>query len=111
MQIQPRPFEQHVPVQDTWLLARRAREPPRGPSTTLVARESGPGHDMASLSVGLLLQQARVAARLSQQELADRVSVAVKSIQLIETGRTRFPTRNVLRRISSVLGVDLVVHL
>lgn len=52
------------------------------------------------------LERARRAAVLTQRELAEKAGVPRKSIQYIETGRTRTPHPATLRKLADVLGCD-----
>ncbi len=49
------------------------------------------------------LERARRAAGYSQRELAEAASVPRKSIQYIETGRTRTPHPSTFRKLAGVL--------
>jgi transcriptional regulator with XRE-family HTH domain len=49
------------------------------------------------------LERARRAAGYSQRELAELAEVPRKSIQFIETGRTRTPHPSTLRKLAGVL--------
>jgi len=66
-------------------------------------RFQGPG----DRDLGMLLQQSRVGARMSQRELAERARVSFETVRGIENHTIRFPLRKVLDRLGSVLGVDL----
>lgn len=52
------------------------------------------------------LERARRRATLTQAELADRAGVQRKSVWNIETGRSRTPHPNTLRKLAVVLGCD-----
>ncbi len=54
------------------------------------------------------LERARRMKLLTQRELAEQAEVPRKSIQYIESGRTRTPHPNTLRKLASVLEVDPV---
>jgi tetratricopeptide (TPR) repeat protein/DNA-binding XRE family transcriptional regulator len=54
---------------------------------------------------GARLRARREAARLSQQELADRSGLSIRAIRNIERGRTQWPYRNSLTRLADALGV------
>lgn len=54
---------------------------------------------------GTLVKKARKDAKLSQEQLADRVGVARTSITNIEVGRQHTPL-HMVARIAGILGVD-----
>jgi transcriptional regulator with XRE-family HTH domain len=54
---------------------------------------------------GARLRARREAARLSQQELADRSGLSIRAIRNIERGRTQWPYRNSLTRLADALGM------
>lgn len=60
---------------------------------------------LSSGDIATSIQQARVAARLSQQELAVATNVPIAEIRAIERRTVRFPPRALLQKISGVLGV------
>ncbi len=60
------------------------------------------------MSFGAQLRSAREAAGLSQQELAEKASIAIDSIQNWEQGRTR-PRLPALAKLAQTLGVSLDV--
>jgi sugar lactone lactonase YvrE/transcriptional regulator with XRE-family HTH domain len=53
--------------------------------------------------LGALLKHHRVAARLTQEELAERAQVSVRSISDLERGRQRTPYRETVRRLADAL--------
>ncbi len=71
--------------------------PPRG-------AETEPGDDPAAL--GDRLRAHRRSAGISQQELAERSGLTVRMISNLESGRTRWPFPNSLRRLADALGLD-----
>jgi len=91
-------------VRDTWVVATRA---PRA-AAARAGPPPAPRRGLAERDIGLLLQQARVAAHLSQADLADLASVPVEAIRAIEKHELRFPQGRLLARMSASLGVDLV---
>src|SRR5579883_2344745 len=56
------------------------------------------------ISFGALLRQYRLAARLTQEKLAERSGLGVRSVQNLERG-ANYPHRETLRRL--VHGLDL----
>jgi transcriptional regulator with XRE-family HTH domain len=52
-----------------------------------------------------MLRAYRQSAGLSQQDVADRSGVAVRTISDLERGRTRWPYRDSLRRLADALGL------
>jgi DNA-binding XRE family transcriptional regulator len=94
-----------VPVVDTWYTAQPA---PRGQAAL------APRGDRQTVRVAKgrsdlrqQLQHSRMAAGLSQGDLARRSGVAIRTIQQIEHGDRRFPPRKTLEQLSSVLGARL----
>jgi transcriptional regulator with XRE-family HTH domain/tetratricopeptide (TPR) repeat protein len=61
-------------------------------------------HD-ATQPVGDRLRRARMAARLSQEELAERTGLSVRAISDLERGRTRRPYPHTLRLLTEALGL------
>jgi ribosome-binding protein aMBF1 (putative translation factor) len=59
--------------------------------------------------LGVLVRDARMAADLSQSELAKRVGTSQSAIARLESGGAQ-PTIATLRRIANALGVDLVIE-
>ena len=55
---------------------------------------------------GARLRTRRVAARLSQQELAERSGLSVRAISDLENGRTRQPYRNSVHRLADALDLS-----
>src|ERR1700728_4573084 len=60
----------------------------------------------ASDVFGRLLRQYRLAAGLSQQELADKSGISVRAIANMERGRTTRPYRSTLGLLTDALGLD-----
>src|SRR5579859_7980608 len=54
---------------------------------------------------GVRLRALRLAAGISQQELAERSGMSVRAISNLERGRTRWPYRHSLKRIADSLGL------
>ena len=54
---------------------------------------------------GTLLRASRLAAQLSQQELAERAGLSVRAISDLEGGRTRRPYQNSVHRLADALGL------
>jgi tetratricopeptide (TPR) repeat protein len=54
---------------------------------------------------GPRLRAGRLAAGLSQQELADRSGMSIRAISDLERGRTRWPRQDSLHRLADVLGL------
>jgi predicted ATPase/transcriptional regulator with XRE-family HTH domain len=57
-------------------------------------------------SLALALQQLRTARGLTQEELAERSSVSIRTISDIERGISRYPRRDTLRLLSAALHLD-----
>src|SRR5260370_13315086 len=57
-------------------------------------------------SFGALLRRFRLAAGLSQEELAERAGMSARGISDLERGVHRVPYRHTLIRLSEVLGLD-----
>jgi tetratricopeptide (TPR) repeat protein/transcriptional regulator with XRE-family HTH domain len=55
---------------------------------------------------GARLRARREAARLSQQELAERCGLSVRAVRNLERGRTRWPYRDTLNRLADVLELQ-----
>jgi tetratricopeptide (TPR) repeat protein/DNA-binding XRE family transcriptional regulator len=62
----------------------------------------GAGHASA---FGSLLRRHRLAARLTQEDLAERSGLSVRAIANAESGRTRRPHRNSVRLLAQALGL------
>ncbi len=54
---------------------------------------------------GIRLRSCRRSAGLSQQELAERSGLSVRTISDLERGRTRFPYQDSLARLADALGL------
>jgi transcriptional regulator with XRE-family HTH domain len=61
---------------------------------------------MNRITFGTLLRQARLAARLSQEELAESSGVSVRAINYIESGRTRKPYRRTVQVLADALSLE-----
>jgi tetratricopeptide (TPR) repeat protein len=59
---------------------------------------------------GTVLRRARLAAGLSQQDLAERSGVSVRQISYLESGRTRNPYRKTVRLLADALNLDAWVR-
>ncbi len=59
----------------------------------------------AQAGVGAMLNKARVAAGLTQEELADRSGLSVRAIRNLETGRTGAPRHQSVGLLAGALGV------
>lgn len=94
-------------VADKWRPATTRRNDSLAvPVAPTVDVSNGP-HDapLPNGDIATAIQQARVAARLSQQELAQATNVTVAEIRAIERRAVQFPARALLKKISRVLGV------
>jgi predicted ATPase/DNA-binding XRE family transcriptional regulator len=61
-----------------------------------------------SRSFGSLLRQARTAAALSQEELAERAGVSARGVSDLERGLRRAPRLETVRLLADALGLDAV---
>ena len=59
-----------------------------------------------SLSNSKLIQQARTVKKMTQQQLAQKISKDQKTIQLYESGKTA-PDYDIMRKIEKALGIKL----
>jgi tetratricopeptide (TPR) repeat protein/transcriptional regulator with XRE-family HTH domain len=66
--------------------------------------ETEPGDNLSAL--GDRLRAHRRSAGISQQELAERSGLTVRMISNLESGRTRWPFPNSLRRLADALGLS-----
>ena len=55
---------------------------------------------------GALLREKRVAAELTQEELADAARVSVRSVSDLERGVAQFPRKGTARLLADALGLD-----
>lgn len=62
---------------------------------------------MAGKKLGVLLRELRESKGLSQQALADRASITMSYITIIESGQQGAPPRAILQRIARALGVPV----
>jgi transcriptional regulator with XRE-family HTH domain len=60
-----------------------------------------------SAAMGDRLLELRIAQRLTQQDVASRAGVAVKTIANIEAGRSTRPWRRTSKAIAKALGVTV----
>lgn len=60
---------------------------------------------MAAETIGQRIKRERLAAGMTQRELADRVDVGVPHVSKIEAGREN-PSDELLERIAKVFGLD-----
>jgi transcriptional regulator with XRE-family HTH domain len=58
------------------------------------------------LEFGQLLRETRIAAKLTQEELADRASISVDAIRRLESGTRRAPYRDTVTRLVRALELD-----
>jgi tetratricopeptide (TPR) repeat protein/transcriptional regulator with XRE-family HTH domain len=61
--------------------------------------------DLAACAFPALLRRHRVAARLTQEQLADRSGLSVRSVSQLERGRVRHPRPESVRRLAAALGL------
>jgi transcriptional regulator with XRE-family HTH domain len=54
----------------------------------------------------LLLKELRVTARMTQEGLAERAGISVRTVRDIERGRVRFPRPETARLLSSALALS-----
>jgi predicted ATPase/DNA-binding XRE family transcriptional regulator len=66
--------------------------------------------DSASLPFGVLLRRYRLAAGLSQEELAERARLSVQAVSALERGVRRAPHRNTVTLIAEALGLSPADH-
>ena len=104
MTVSDRPPDHYVFVHDVW----RPLKAPQAPPKARAAPRPPPSSAPTKRTLALKLQQARIGATLTQEELALAVSVPTRRIQDIEASRARFPPKRLLAAIGSVLGVDLL---
>src|SRR5436853_2105741 len=67
------------------------------------------GSDQAVLDFSVVLRRERIAARMTQEELARRAGVSVRAIQSLERGDRR-PYRETTNRLTSALGLEGVAE-
>jgi len=96
----------HVVVRDSWQLARFTA--PARHAAAAAAEEAPAARRLAPRDIALLLQHSRISAQLTQGELAQMAALPLPSVVSIENGAWRFPPADTLRRLSDVLGVQLV---
>src|SRR5947209_11741210 len=58
-----------------------------------------------SSALGARLRRARLAARSSQEELAERTGLSVRAISDLERGRTHRPYPRTIRMLAGALGI------
>jgi tetratricopeptide (TPR) repeat protein/transcriptional regulator with XRE-family HTH domain len=61
---------------------------------------------MATEGAGARLRELRWLARLTQEELAERAGLSVRTVRALELGRTHRPFPDSVRRITAALGLD-----
>jgi non-specific serine/threonine protein kinase len=61
---------------------------------------------MSQSSFGTLLRRYRLAAGLSQEDLAERAGVSVQAVSLLENGKRRTPYRHTVSQLASALGLS-----
>src|SRR5579859_3382790 len=59
-----------------------------------------------ALTFGELLRRARVAAGLTQEELAERAHLSARAISDLEGGARRAPYKDTVRLLAEALGLD-----
>jgi transcriptional regulator with XRE-family HTH domain len=62
---------------------------------------------MASKKLGELIRELRESKGLSQQALADRASITLSYVAILEAGQQGAPPRAILQRIARALGVPV----
>jgi transcriptional regulator with XRE-family HTH domain len=62
-------------------------------------------HPLRNQDFGELLRRRRLAAHLTQEELAERSGLSARSVRNLERGRVRFPRPASLRLLGSALGL------
>lgn len=110
MLVESEPPLHYEPVSDTWraATARRNDAPVVATATTVSGVSTPPEQRLSCMDLAMAIQQARVAARLSQQELALATDSTAAEIRAIESRRAQFPPRALLQKISKTLGVVFV---
>jgi ribosome-binding protein aMBF1 (putative translation factor) len=99
------PPDNLYPIHATWSTGHHIQGPySRAAGAADMTSRPAP---VARRSVAILLQQSRVAAHMSQKELATAASVPVRTIRDIESGELLFPRRKITETLSKCLGVDL----
>jgi transcriptional regulator with XRE-family HTH domain len=63
-----------------------------------------------SESFGKLLRRYRLAARLSQERLAERAGISVRGLSDLERGRSRAPRLETLALLGEALGLEGTAH-
>ncbi len=61
--------------------------------------------DVAPVSLGQLIKRYRIAAGLTQEELAERASLSARAIRALETGGRRTPRKDTLALLASALNL------
>jgi transcriptional regulator with XRE-family HTH domain len=59
-----------------------------------------------ALRFGELLRRHRLAARLTQEELAERAAVSARGISALEQGERRHPYAHTVRQLAEALGLE-----
>jgi predicted ATPase/transcriptional regulator with XRE-family HTH domain len=78
----------------------------RRPIPIAASRHGSARNRQITVSFGDLLRQSRVAAGLTQEELAARSTVSVRTISDLERGRRHRPQRETLRLLTDTLGLS-----
>jgi transcriptional regulator with XRE-family HTH domain len=65
------------------------------------------GGNMSPRRLATVLKQLRDDAKLTQEELAKRAKVARSYVALIEAGRKKNPSLDILKRLARALGVSV----
>ena len=64
------------------------------------------GEHRAELAFAASLRRHRIAARLTQEQLAARAGLAARSVSQLERGRVRYPRPETVRLLGQALGLD-----
>jgi transcriptional regulator with XRE-family HTH domain len=65
------------------------------------------GGNMSPRRLATVLKQLRDDAKMTQEELAKRAKVARSYVALIEAGRKKNPSLDILKRLARALGVSV----
>ncbi|MCP4604329.1 MAG: helix-turn-helix domain-containing protein [Proteobacteria bacterium] len=81
------------------------------PSATTVLRQNKLKSDMLAFKLGFLLKEARTAARMTQEQLAQKTGTKKSYISRIERGRSEIQLSTLYRIIKTGLGKDLNISI